>query len=241
MATYVLVPGGWSGGWQWRSVAKYLRIAGHEVYTPTLTGLGERVHLARPDIDLETHILDIVNVIRFEDLTNVFLVGYSYSGMIITAVAERIPERLAHLIYVDAYLPNDGQSLAAIVGPEVMKMLGQIAQQQGDGWRIPHFPPDAPFRTDHLLNTAFQAIQLQHPAALALPRTFIFCTEGKEPSDLIMAPIAQAAARVKNDPAWHYHELATGHSPWETMPEALASILRISAEMDIHSYQVSQS
>lgn len=230
MATYVLVPGGWSGGWQSRTVAKHLRANGHEVFTPTLTGLGERVHLARPEVDLETHIQDIVNVIQFEDLTDVFLVGYSYSGIVITAVAERLPERLAHLIYVDAYLPRDGQSLADILGPEVMAMLRGVAEQYGDGWRLPHYPPDAPFRTDHPLNTAFQAVHLQHPDALTLPRTFIFCTEGKEPTDAIMLPIAQAAARVKTDPAWHYHELTTGHVPWETMPEALASLLHTSAQ-----------
>jgi len=233
MATYVLVHGGWSGGWQLRTVANYLRTHGHEVFTPTLTGLGERVHLAHPDIDLETHIQDLVNVIRFEDLTDVFLVGYSYSGMVITAVAERIPERLAHLIYIDAYVPNDGQSLADILGPEVMAMLRDVAQQYGDGWRLPHNPPDAPFRTDHPLNTAFQAIRLQHPRALALPRTFIFCTEGKEPNNPIMSPIAQAAARARGNPSWQYYELATGHVPWETMPQALADMLQRTAEMPL--------
>ena len=96
MATYVLVPGGWSGGWQLRAVATHLRADGHQVFTPTLTGLGERVHLAHPDVTLETHIQDIVNVIRFEDLTDVILVGSSYSGMVTTAVADRQPERLAH-------------------------------------------------------------------------------------------------------------------------------------------------
>lgn len=230
MATYVLVPGGWSGGWQLRTVANHLRTYGHEVFTPTLTGLGERVHLAHPDVDLETHIQDIVNVIRFEDLTDVFLVGYSYSGMVTTAVAERIPERLAQLIYIDAYVPDDGQSLADILGPQVMAMLRDVAQQYGDGWRLPHNPPDAPFRTDHPLNTAFQAVRLQHPGALALPRTFIFCTEGKDPNDPIMSPIAQAGARAKVDPSWHYYELATGHVPWETMPQALADILHRTAE-----------
>lgn len=144
MATYVLVPGGWSGGWQWRAVAKHLRTNGHEVFTPTLTGLGERVHLANPDITLGTHTQDVVNNIRFEDLTDVFLVGYSYSGMVITAVADCISERLAHLIYIDAYVPGDGQSLADILGPEVMVMLRGFAQQYGDGWRLPHYPPDAP-------------------------------------------------------------------------------------------------
>jgi len=229
MATFVLVPGGWSGGWQWRAVATDLRAHGHQVFTPTLTGLGERVHLAHPDVNLETHIQDIVNVIRIEDLSDVLLVGYSYSGMVTTAVALRLPERLAHLIYVDAYVPSDGQSLADILGPQMMSMLRQVADQYGDGWRLPHNPPDAPFRTDHPLNTAFQPVRLQDPRAIALPRSFIFCTE-KDPADPIMAPIAHAAAHAKADTAWRYYELPTGHVPWETMPQALARLLHETAQ-----------
>lgn len=225
MATYVLVPGGWAGGWQWRAVATHLRNSGHDVFTPTLTGLGERVHLATPDIDLDTHMLDIVNVLHFENLTDVILVGYSYSGLVITAVADRVPERLAHLVYVDAYVPRDGQSFADILGPEVVTMLRAVADQFGDGWRVPHNPPDAPFRTAHPLKTAFQAIRVQHPRAHTLPRTFIFCTEGKDPNDPFMAPIAQTASNAKTDATWNYYELPTGHLPWETMPERLASIL----------------
>ena len=95
MAVYVLVPGAWSGGWQWRAVAAHLRAAGDEVFTPTLTGLGERVHLAHSDIDLATHIQDIVNVIRFENLTDVILMGHSYGGMVITGVAECLPDNHA--------------------------------------------------------------------------------------------------------------------------------------------------
>ncbi|MEO7910319.1 MAG: alpha/beta fold hydrolase, partial [Roseiflexaceae bacterium] len=169
---------------------------------------------------------------RFEDLTDVILVGYSYSGMVTTAVPDRLPERLAHLIYVDAYVPNDGQSLADILGPQVMTMLREIADQYGDGWRLPHNPPDAPFRTDQPLNTAFQAIHLQDPRALAILRSLIFCTE-KDPADPIMAPIAHAAAHAKADPSWRYHELPTGHVPWETMPQALARLLHECAQPSI--------
>ena len=118
MATFVLVHGGWAGGWQWREIASLLRAAGHDVFTPTLTGLGERVHLASPDVGLDTHIQDILMVLEYEDLHDVILVGYSYSGMVITGVAERAPERLAHLVYLDAYVPRDGQSLLDMLGPE---------------------------------------------------------------------------------------------------------------------------
>ena len=111
MATFVLVHGGWAGGWQWREVAGLLRAAGHEVFTPTLTGLGERVHLANPDIGLDTHIQDILMVLEYEELRDVILVGYSYSGMVITGVAELAPERISQLIYLDAFVPQDGQSM----------------------------------------------------------------------------------------------------------------------------------
>jgi pimeloyl-ACP methyl ester carboxylesterase len=214
----------------WRAVATYLRNAGHDVFTPTLTGLGERVHLASPDVNLDTHILDIVNVLHFEQLTDVILVGYSYSGLVITGVADRSPERLAHLVYVDAYVPHDGQSFADILGPDVIAMLTAIATQYGEGWRVPHNPPTAPLRTDHPLNTAFQAVRLQHPRAQALPRTYIYCTEGKDPNDPIMAPITQAATDAEADSAWTYYELPTGHLPWETMPDALANMLQDIAE-----------
>src|SRR6266511_4363097 len=109
MAVFVLVHGGFHGGWCWRRVAALLRAAGHEVYTPTLTGLGERAHLATPDIGLDTHIRDVLGVLAFEDLRDVVLVGHSMAGMVVTGVAERAPDRLAHLVYLDASVPRDGE------------------------------------------------------------------------------------------------------------------------------------
>ena len=105
MATFVLVHGAWHGGWCWKKVAPLLRSAGHEVYTPTLTGLGERDHLLTRDIGLDTHIQDIVNVLEYEELTQVVLVGHSYGGMVVTGVAERAHERLRQLVYLDAATP----------------------------------------------------------------------------------------------------------------------------------------
>src|SRR5215207_4149767 len=107
MSTIVLVPGSWIGGWVWRRVSEPLRRAGHTVYTPTLTGLGERHHLARPAIDLDTHVQDIVGLLQFEDLANVVLVGHSYAGMVVSGVAEQVPEWLARLVYLDASVPSD--------------------------------------------------------------------------------------------------------------------------------------
>ncbi len=110
MATFVLVHGAWHGGWCWKYVTPLLRAAGHDVFTPTLTGVGERAHLARPDTGLETHIQDIAGVLTYEDLQRVLLVGHSLGGPVITAVADRIAERIAHLIYLDATIPRDGQA-----------------------------------------------------------------------------------------------------------------------------------
>jgi pimeloyl-ACP methyl ester carboxylesterase len=114
VATYVLLHGGAYGGWCYRKVAAFLRAAGHEVYAPTLTGVGERAHLVHPGVDLDLHITDLVNVLCYEDLHQVVLVGHSHGGMIITGAADRIPERLAHLVYLDAALPEDGESLASM-------------------------------------------------------------------------------------------------------------------------------
>ena len=112
MATFVLVHGAIVGGWCWRWVAHGLREAGHEVHTPTMTGLGERIHLATPEVDLDTHIEDIANVLRFEDLTEVVLVGWSYGGMVVAGVADRLPERIAHVVYLDSDVPSDGDTSA---------------------------------------------------------------------------------------------------------------------------------
>ena len=110
MATFVLVPGGWSGGWIWKKLSPLLRATGHDVYTPTPTGLGERVHLAHSNVNLDTHITDMVNVLIFEDMRDVILLGWSYGGMVIAGVADRAAERLAQLIYFDAVVPVSGQS-----------------------------------------------------------------------------------------------------------------------------------
>jgi pimeloyl-ACP methyl ester carboxylesterase len=165
MTTFVLVHGGWDGGWAWKGVAAELNAAGHQVYRPTMTGSGERVHLAGPEVGLDTHVLDITNVLRYEDLTDVVLVGISYGGMVITGVAEQVPERIKHLIYLDAFAPTDGQSGCDIVGPTMTGFMEQAATLYGDGWRVPHDPPDADRRTDLMLKAARQPLAVQNPDA----------------------------------------------------------------------------
>lgn len=137
MSTIVLVHGGTSGGWAWKPVASKLRNEGHEVYTPTLTGLGERVHLLTREISLDTQITDIVNVLVFEDLHYVILVGHSMAGMIITGVADKIPERISRLIYLDAILPENGENSMDLLVPELRKVTEHMIQTQGDGWLFP--------------------------------------------------------------------------------------------------------
>jgi len=230
MATYVLVPGGWSGGWQWRQVARLLQARGQEVFTPTLTGLGERVHLATPEVGIDTHIQDIVNVLEYEDLHEVVLLGYSFSGMVVTGVAERVPERIRHLVFLDAFVPEGGQSLADLAGPELRAVFTQIAQVHGNGWLVPHDPPDAPKRTPQPLKPLLEAVSVQNPRASDIPRTYIYCTDkaaGTTDNPVwaaVMGIIAQTAAKARGA-GWRYRELNTGHSPWETAPRELADVL----------------
>src|SRR4051812_32124812 len=115
MATFLICHGAWSGGWSWRKVRPLLRAAGHQGFTPTHTGLGERAHLAHPLVDLETHVRDVLAVIEAEDISDLVLVAHSYGGMVGTVVADRVPGRIRHLIYLDAFVPADGQCLGELV------------------------------------------------------------------------------------------------------------------------------
>ena len=137
MTTFVLVHGAWGGSWQWSGLARLLREAGHDVFTPSLTGCGERAHLMRPEIDLETHIQDVAGVMDYEMLDDVALVGHSYAGMVVTAIADRMPERLRALVYIDAALPTDGEAMLDIVSAERKKTVIALAQEHGDGYRVP--------------------------------------------------------------------------------------------------------
>ena len=223
VTTYVLVPGGWCGGWAWKDVARLLRQAGHEVYTPTLTGLGEREHLAHPDIDLDTHILDIANVLRYEGLWNVILVGWSYGGMVITGLAERMSERLNHLVYLDAYVPRDGEALADLRGDaEAYRTTLEDMLSKGT-WGLPHDPPDALNRVAHPIKTLLQPLARRDQRAAEIPRTFICCTEKDMTSPGLRA--VTLSARRAREAGWRYRELPTGHTCVWTMPTETAQLL----------------
>lgn len=226
MAMFVLCHGGWAGGWQYREVASCLRAGGHDVFTPTFTGMGERIHLIHREIDLETHIQDILMLLKYENVHDVILIGYSYSGMVITAVAERVPERLAQLVYIDAYVPADGQSLADIIGPTETAKMEQAAQAYGDGWRIPPLtiPDETHPWTDLPLKPGYTPVTVKNPAAAALPHMFIHCTDVEELEPHLI-PIKQFAEKAKADEKWQYRELKTGHLVMEMAPRDVANIL----------------
>ena len=226
----VLVHGAWHGGWGWRRLTPLLRRAGHEVYTPTLTGLGERAHLAGPGIDLDTHIGDVLGVLEAEELESVMLLGHSYGGMVITGAADRVPQRIARLVYLDAFVPHNGKSLMDYVVPERATRFREEGERTG---RVTPPPPSLWGVTDsadaawsarhdapHPYASMRQPVRLQNEAALArIPKAFIYCSSPATGS------FDQFAAKVRDDPAWRLFELATGHDAMVLVPERLARIL----------------
>jgi pimeloyl-ACP methyl ester carboxylesterase len=231
MATFVLVHGAWHGGWCWQRVARLLRAAGHDVYTPTLTGLGERAHLLSPGIGLDTHIQDILGVLFYEDVHDVILVGHSYAGMVITGVAEESAERLGHLVYLDAYVPGDGQSLSDFLSPEILAMFNEQAGVAENNNGVPPLPATFGITAEddlawvrarlglHPQQTNLDPVRLSNPHAKALPHTYIYCAN---PSGPHFTPFAN---RLRTDPAWRYAEVSAGHDAMITEPEQLSRIL----------------
>jgi pimeloyl-ACP methyl ester carboxylesterase len=234
MRAFVLVHGAWHGGWCWRFVAPMLRRAGHEVFTPTLTGLGERAHLARPGIDLELHVQDVVALLEAEDLREVVLVGHSYGGMVVTGAADRCAARIRRLVYLDAFVPGNGRCALDYVLPERAaafreegERTGTVAPPPLSLWGLTkpeHVAFAKPRETRHPYRTFTQPIRLANEAALArLPRTFIYC------SSPATGTFDALAARVRSDPAWRFFEMKTGHDAMILVPEELAAILLESA------------
>jgi pimeloyl-ACP methyl ester carboxylesterase len=217
MATIVIVHGALTGGWRWKEVRQALLAVGHEVYAPTLTGLGERSHLASPAIDLDTHMQDVLNVVEFEDLHDVVLVGHSYGGMVITAVADRAPARLARLIYLDALLPRDGECVYDMFPPEDRAAEEEQARLYGDGWRIPPSPGADPRAVPMPLKPCQQPLRLTG-AGRHVPGVYIHCTAKTGRDDF--APLAGRA----RERGWPVFELATGHSPRRSASDRAALV-----------------
>src|SRR4051812_36253499 len=230
MATFVIVHGAWTGAHAWRWVRPLLREAGHDVVTPSLTGLGERAHLATPATDLDTHIADVSAVLHFEDLSDVVLVGHSYGGMVISGVAARDPARIAQLVYLDADVPEDGECEFDFVPAGERAQHEEAARTRGAGWRVPPpfpdelppgLPPEVVWVIARLvpmpLGTMTQRLHGARPPA-GLPRTYVYCSEGKE--DEFPMP---HLAKIRADPSWRFVELAANHVAHVKAPELLAA------------------
>ena len=195
--TFVLVHGATAGGWEWKSTGKFLTDDGHTVYRATLTGLGEREHLNNADIDLQTHINDVVNLILFEDLHDVVLTGHSYGGMVITGVMDRIPERIRHVVFLDAAVPDDGMSLWDLFGGPP-----QDPERFKDGFmQVPWVKPGAtpPHSVKQSIKCFNQPVSYNNPAALKLPVTYV----------AFMPKDKSAEERAKTDKSWQ-HAIARG-------------------------------
>ena len=230
MATFLICHGAWSAAWAWKKVRPLLRAAGHEVFTPTYTGLGERAHHASRAVTLDTHIADVMGVIECEDLRDIVLVGHSYGGMVATGVADRAGDRIARLVYLDAFVPENGQSLFDLLPPDAVAGRQDAASVQGDGWLLPPNPSPSdtspedlawitPRRRWQPVGTFAQPIALRGTAP-SCPRTYIYCTR-LPPGD----PFGQFARGFRSDPGWTYVEIDASHSPNVTAPEALVRIL----------------
>jgi len=228
--TFLLVHGAWHGGWCWRDVVPRLRKAGHEVFAPSLTGLGERKHLASARVDLETHIQDIVALVEMEDLKKVVLVGHSYGGMVITGVADRIPTRLAALVYLDAFVPENGKCALDYVVPERAARMRHEGERTGfvtpplmSLWGLTlqsHLDFVGPREVRHPFPTFSQPISLPNYAeSRRIPKTFLYC------SSPATGTFDQFAERYRNDPAWRFHELKTGHDAMLLVPDEVARLL----------------
>jgi pimeloyl-ACP methyl ester carboxylesterase len=230
--TFVLVHGAWHGGWCWVRVADRLRAAGHRVFTPTLTGLGDRAHLLSPAVGLDTFIQDVVATLETEELADTILVGHSFGGAPITGAADRAPERIAHLVYLDAMLPQDGQSIFDLVAPEFAAERRKQAQTTSGGLSFPP-PPANAFGVESPVDVEWverqlrpqplrvyeDRLRLRHNFGNGRRITYIACTE---PSYALLLPIHEYARRQAE---WQYLELATGHDAMITAPDELTALL----------------
>ncbi|MGW7539390.1 alpha/beta hydrolase [Amycolatopsis sp. NPDC054798] len=235
MTTFALVHGAWHSGRAWDRVVPLLEAAGHRVLAPSLTGYGDKKHLLSPETGLDTHVQDIVELLRREE--DVVLVGHSYAGLVISSAANEVPDRVAELVYLDAMVPEDGET-AVDVQP-VSQHLIDLAAQHGDGWRVPPMPErPAPFGlfgvtdpadvewlrgmlSDQPVRCLQQPVRLGNPAARAIPRTHIHCV-GATPEGITRRPVPALQPNGTPSRVW---ELPTGHDCMITMPVELSELL----------------
>jgi pimeloyl-ACP methyl ester carboxylesterase len=215
MSTFILIPGGWHGGWYFQSFAEGLRARGHRAYAVTLTGLGERRHLLSPRINLDTHIEDVVHLLETEQVEHAVLLGHSYGGMVVTGVADRAADRISAAIYSDAYVPDDGQSCFELTSDQFRRMFLEGAA--GDGFSVPPPPGGDPRRTSHPLATFLQRLRFTR----ALPdirRGYVYLSGWPE------SPFASVYERVRQDETWRTWQLPVGHNVLRAAHDELLEI-----------------
>jgi pimeloyl-ACP methyl ester carboxylesterase len=230
MNTVVLVHGAWGGSWIWKAVARRLRAEGFEVYAPTLSGVADRSHIPPEVVDLNTHISDVANLLRFEDLNDVLLVGHSYGGMVTTGAADREIGRIGAMVYLDAFLPENGQSLWDVGGPQVAASH-QAAAQAHDGGRT------LPYHLRHQGETGAQPYTPQAVGTMSTPwisvrevqawphRHYVRCAQNPGP---IFHRIFE---RLRADPAWTHETYDAGHNIPLTHPEVVADMIAAQARL----------
>lgn len=230
--TFVLVPGAWCGAWCWKPVCERLAAAGHDVHPLTLTGLGERVHLASDTVGLETHIADMINAIRYNELEEVILVVHSVGGMVAAAVVDRIPERLAHVVFVDAMLPVSGECVMDLVSPEESARVAAIRQSS----HVLPVPESVHFATEGMMHwftslmtpqpirPFFEPVILEHPLGNGVPITYITCCPRCVPG------VERAADRARAIPFSRVIEVTAGHNIQLSRPDFVADVLLDIAE-----------
>ena len=230
MAIFVLVHGAWGGAHGFRKVRGPLRVAGHEVFTPSLTGIGERAHLTSPQVCLTTHISDVVNTVLYEDLRGIVLLGFSYGGFVVTGALEHIGDRVDHLVYLDAFVPGDGDSVNSVTGGGT----GRGVIELGGDWLVApiarEFDDPAEAAWASMRRTPQPAGCFSEPVRLLRPledypftRTYIKATG--EPRPETGGPFWAAADRARHSPAWRYREIVTSHMIASNRPEELARLL----------------
>ena len=236
MATFVLIAGAWQGGWTWGRVAPRLRAGGHEVLTPTLTGLGDRAHLVSPHISLDTHIQDVVSTLVNERIEDAILVGHSYGGQVIAGVASEEPRRIRRLVYLDAFVPADGETATEQQPVTIAHHYRESVEEHGFGWLIPtrnlevlgvSAPEDVEWLTElmvpHPFRTFNDPVRVTEES-LAIPSVFI------ENVDWIR--VFEAPRRIAESRGWPVYELHTGHQAMTTAPAELAELLDQIAKED---------
>lgn len=231
MATYVLVHGAWHGSWCWKRVRRLLQAAGHDVFTPTLTGVGERAHLNSREINLDTHIADVVNLIRWEELSEVILCGHSYGGCVMSGAADQIPERIGALVYLDAFVLEDGESPFDLVGEEGAARMREQARATGDGWKVAPIPAEAfgvnpadrawvnAQCTPQPIACFEQKIRLTGGLSRIRKATHVLATGFREGSPF---PVSHERAKKKG---WDTQTVPCGHDVMLDLPEELAALL----------------